>query len=576
MLYPTKVSDFPMKVYATATAIAREMSYPQPHPGGWLSFFRPFSLGRVLIIACYWAIITYMLTSGAIIHDAYYWERIGFRGAWISVTQVPLVYLLATKSSLLGLIIGTSHERLNWLHRWVSRTLLVTVTVHGFFFIAEWVRADFVTLELQMMPMVKWGLGAWGILVWTTFTSLSPMRRLAYEFFVLQHIVSSAVFLYVIYIHVPSYARYNVWFAIGGLLLDRVLRTVLLLFRNIHIRRTKSCNGTQRIGHRVELQASGSDIVVVTIKDVHISWQAGQHMYLWIPRLGPLESHPFTIATPYKRAGECQCNEIQLAVRVQSGFSKRIHRYAMKTQGTVGNSVTGFITGPFGALPAWKAYESLVLISASTGASFTMPILESMLASKATVCTQRISFLLVVRKRTQVDFYVKPLKAALSHAEYRGIELSVEIAITGDAELLHESENSEEVPYEDSEKSSLAEDDKVKTKDHTLVTTVSAASSTASQQPAPPASKLESDAGKGPSVKESSRQIVYSYQRPNIAAFIRSPVVATGGETAVAVCGGKSLVADVRNSVASLSNERAIHKGTGAQGIHLHVEEYCF
>lgn len=79
----------------------------------------------------------------------------------------------------------------------------------------------------------------------------------------------------------------------------------------------------------------------------------------------------------------------------------------------------------------------------------------------------------------------------------------------------------------------------------------------------------------GPSVV-ASRQIVYSYARPSIAAFIRKPVEATGGETSVAVCGGKSLVASVRNSVVKLSDERAVHKGTGAQGIHLHVEEYCF
>lgn len=75
---------------------------------------------------------------------------------------------------------------------------------------------------------------------------------------------------------------------------------------------------------------------------------------------------------------------------------------------------------------------------------------------------------------------------------------------------------------------------------------------------------------------EPSHQIIYSSERPDIANFIRSPVEATGGETSVAVCGGKSLVATVRNSVASLSDERAVHKGTGAQGIHLHVEEYCF
>jgi hypothetical protein len=70
--------------------------------------------------------------------------------------------------------------------------------------------------------------------------------------------------------------------------------------------------------------------------------------------------------------------------------------------------------------------------------------------------------------------------------------------------------------------------------------------------------------------------IVYSDGRPDIASFIRKPVEVTGGETSVAVCGGKSLVAKVRNAVASLSDERAVQKGTGAQGIHLHVEEYGF
>jgi len=69
---------------------------------------------------------------------------------------------------------------------------------------------------------------------------------------------------------------------------------------------------------------------------------------------------------------------------------------------------------------------------------------------------------------------------------------------------------------------------------------------------------------------------MFSYGRPNVADFIRFPVEESGGGTAVAVCGGKSLTGDVRNFVSALSDERAVHKGTGAQGIFLHVEEYCF
>lgn len=73
---------------------------------------------------------------------------------------------------------------------------------------------------------------------------------------------------------------------------------------------------------------------------------------------------------------------------------------------------------------------------------------------------------------------------------------------------------------------------------------------------------------------EKGRSIHYALGRPNIANFVREPVEASAGETSVVVCGGKSLTSTVRNSVAALSDERAVHKGTGAQGIHLHVEEF--
>ncbi|KAF4633683.1 hypothetical protein G7Y89_g4425 [Cudoniella acicularis] len=582
--YPTKVTNFPMQVYATATAITREMSYPQLHPGGsgWLSGLTPLPLGKVLIIACYWAVVACLMTSQAVVFDAYYWERIGFRNAWISVTQVPLVYLLASKSNVIGFIIGSSHERLNWLHRWVSRTLLVTVTVHGFFFWTEWLRADFIALELGMMPMVKYGLGAWGVLLWTVVSSFFPLRRLWYEFFVLQHIVSAAVFLYLLYVHVPDYAQYNIWFAIAALSFDRVFRWGMLLFRNIRFQTKQQCNGTKRIGHQIELEATCDEITVVTIKDVHFSWTPGQHLYLWIPYLGPLESHPFTIANPFMAPDQCHCNEVQLAIRAQSGFSKRIHRLAMKTQEQKHYTLTGFITGPYGVPPTWSAYESLILISASTGASFTLPILESVLSTRRTVCTQRISFLLVVRNKSHINFYVKRLNAALAKAESRAIDLTVEIAITseeGGADSLHESEKTEVGDSEcccgaqnqnqdqilEGEKSTLSEKKDL----DAIVISKSSMSTKSSRLDDEPSSSCccSNPAPTSTSTSKPNTQIIYSYTRPQIRDLIRKTVEITGGETSVAVCGGKSLVATVRNSVASLSDERAVHKGTGAQGI---------
>ncbi|KAH7419197.1 hypothetical protein BKA64DRAFT_699233 [Cadophora sp. MPI-SDFR-AT-0126] len=593
--YPTKVNSLPMQVHATATAILRESSYPQLHISNkWLSWLSPPPLGRVLILCFYWAVVAYMMTYKAIVDDANYYERLGFRNGWISVTQVPLVYLLATKSSIIGHIIGSSHERLNWLHRWVSRTLLLTVTVHGGFFVRQYVRADFLALELELMPMVKYGIGAWFVLVWTFLSSLSPLRRVAYEFFVLQHIAAAGVFLWLLHVHVPAYARYNVWLSVAAISSDWALRGLLLAWKNIRIHVKKAYNGTQRLGHEMEVEAISNDLTIVTIKDVNLTWRPGQHIYLWLPYLGPLESHPFTIASPYTTKAECHCNEVQLAIRAHSGFSKRIHKYAKKTQGAPNKSLTGFVTGPYGAPPTWEAFETLILISASTGASYTLPILESLLVSPSTICTQRIFFLLVVRDRPHCQYYENRLSKALAQAEARGIDLDIEIAITGIASSLAESKSEKASAIEDTrvDEKRQSRDDEIeeinekKDSPYILVKSDSSSDSNSSKlSSSQPTKASKSCCGcneddgpcccAGPSLVP-IKEITYSYARPNIAGFIRRPVEISGGETSVAVCGGKSLVATVRNSVARLSDERAVHKGTGAQGIHLHVEEYCF
>jgi hypothetical protein len=70
------------------------------------------------------------------------------------------------------------------------------------------------------------------------------------------------------------------------------------------------------------------------------------------------------------------------------------------------------------------------------------------------------------------------------------------------------------------------------------------------------------------------RQIFYTHSLLSIATYIRDVVESTGGETSVVVCGGRSLASTTRNKVASVSDKRAAHKGTQAQGIRLFVEEY--
>ncbi|KAI0006886.1 ferric reductase like transmembrane component-domain-containing protein [Xylariaceae sp. FL0662B] len=527
----------------------------------------PPPMGRVIVLIIYWAVIIYMMVKSVVVKDAYYWERIGYRNAWVTVTQVPMLYLLASKINVIGLITGTSYEKLNWLHRWVARTMFVTATVHGFHFWTEWVRSDLVEMELDMMPMIKYGLGGWSILLWMTITSFKPFRSMAYEIFVIQHVLAAGIFLWVIYVHIPEDARYNVWFAITAVCFDRACRLGLLVWQNIKLKADPSrCRGTKRIGHQTQLSTIGESMTVLTIKDVHFKWRAGQHLYLWMPRLGPFEVHPYTIASAHQMPKTCICNSIQLVVRSHSGFSRRLNRFARKMEATGRKqTLTALVVGPYGRPPRWDIFETLVLISASTGTSFTLPILESALNSASESCIKRIDFLLAARQGEEVGFYHERLHEAIESAKVAGIELSVHIAVTGNGQLEMipaVSLSSSSSAYTVSNEKAPNTDIKVSAPDTEIMLPL--------RKTSPERRFSATDSSSHDSC------IHHSASRPDVAGFIRTAVEATGGETGVVVCGGQSLVATARTSVASLSDERAVHKGTGAQGIYLHVEEYCF
>lgn len=577
--HPTRPRNIASQTYATTLAIFRELSYPQvvrlASPGlAWLS---PPPLGPSLVILIYWIIITLFLTVGSIVHDAYYWERVGFRAAWVSVTQVPLVYLLAGKVNIGSFFLGSSYMDLNWLHRWVSRTLFVTVTIHGSFFLSEWVRADFVRLELEMMPMVKYGLGLWAVLAWTTISSLIPLRRLCYEFFVLQHIVSAGVFLWLLHAHVPAYAIYNVWMAVAFVLSGRVYRFCILLCRNLAIHKKASGLGAgKRLGYLAEVQALAGEVTVLTVHDTGFSWKAGQHVLLWCPTLGPLESHPFTIANVPTGCSENGRPKLQLVIRARAGFTQKLYRRTLTSA-----TVTAFLTGPFGNLPTWNTFETLVLISASTGASFTLPILETVLDDPS--CVTRIECLFLVRHKSHIDGYISRIRAAASHSKSSELSLHIVVAVTGkNADPVCEDDASMEVK---SLSSSSSFDAPTKTMIRPYVKKLDR--STAGLEKSAVDSQLNGSIKQeeqimrisindGPCVDRATKggALQYTLGRPDLASFVQEPVEASAGETSVVVCGGKSLTSTVRNCVAHLSDERAVHKGTGAQGIHLHVEEF--
>lgn len=61
-----------------------------------------------------------------------------------------------------------------------------------------------------------------------------------------------------------------------------------------------------------------------------------------------------------------------------------------------------------------------------------------------------------------------------------------------------------------------------------------------------------------------------------IEDLTRAALEQARGETAVLVCGPRSLSDDVREAVVRLSDERAVNKGSGADGIWFHGEAFGY
>jgi len=496
------------------------------------------------------------------------------------------------KNSIVGELIGSSHERLNWLHRTVARCMLFTVTIHFGFFWREWWVYQAIESELQIMTMVKYGLSAWFVLIWIVISSFAPIRNIRYEIFVVQHIISFIALLTLLLLHVPSYAAVYIWIPIGFYAFDRTVRTGRLIYRNLSIFHRKS---TGVLSCKAYLTALPGRATRITIPNPPLrSWSPGQHVFLSIPSISPLQSHPFTIASSPSSSSK----ELSFVVRAHEGFSRRLYDRATSvlpqtSRPAKENSFTAIVDGPYGRPPNFLQYDTLVLIAGSTGVTFTIPILLHVLQSTQAICVRQIQFVWIVKSGSHFEWFANEITDALELAKEKDIVLDVRGYVTCDPSYTTNfpvrqssgrkgkccccQDEVEEIPPQSSgtmesieprEKSESSEDDIVvfekQIQEHDRKDSISVVSDTSS------VGLCQCSCGNG---AEESPVTVMS-GRPDLRTILDRNLCMARGETAVAVCGPQGLMAKTRTLVAELSDERGTDKGTGAYGVAMFGEGF--
>lgn len=644
---------------ATIYAVTRELAYVSCLPMlsnrvGWTS---P-TLGRVSIVMADLVLVLVLCFSGVNPRDQWQWEDIGYRTGYIAAAQLPLIVLLSGKRNIIGWLTGTSYERLNWLHRWVSRILFLTVTIHMGFWFVSWARYDYIKVKLSTDPITQRGFAAWWIFLWTVLSSLVPARRWNYEFFVVQHIAAAAGLLAAIYLHLPDEVKVWIWLPIGLVLFDRAIRAIATLYINISV----LSRSPKRFGHiapTATFQPLSGSTTRITIENPPISWTPGQHVFLTCHKLAPMQAHPFTIASIPDDG------RMEFFVKSRSGSTARFLHHAEKSLSLPASAPdlhqqhtqSVLLEGPYGRIRPLRQFDSVFLIAGSSGATFTVPLMRDIVScwSKHAhkvkvprkcpafplqgVATRYIRFIWVIRFRAQCDWFLSQLANVareVRQLKAKGwpIEIDMSIYVTCDEVLgwdrsAQAQQKSVKPKFNEfeavSSTQSWTQDTKKKyrgapSSDSISSSFQSSAAAVGGYGPggtcccrstiADEKKALEPDpqrcckcgfdnlefiaegqlstsfSGQTTDASSASSRsaeevdtfclsdIAILSGRPQPQRLIRETLEQALGESAVVVCGPQGLVNEVRRNVVGLSDERAVHKGTGAQGIYLHTESH--
>ncbi|KAJ4355975.1 ferric-chelate reductase Frp1 [Didymosphaeria variabile] len=627
---PAKPKSLLMVSIATTFALAREASNFSVRIPIKNSFLRSPTIGRVSLILANIVVLLVLCFYGFDLNDRWSRENIGYRCGFVTIAQFPLIFLLAGKNNLVGYATGISHERLNWLHRWCARCLLLTATIHMGYFFADWAPYDYIGTQLRENTLVWKGIVAWAVLVWMVFSSMSPIRGWSYEMFVLQHLVSFAVLIGFVYIHTPVEVHVYIWVPVALWWFDRVVRVLRVLYANIswfHPLQRKNGQMSGFWACKAEFTPLPHKTTRIVIRNPPISWTPGQHVFLSCHTILPLQSHPFTIASIPEDG------MMEFLIKAENGGTKHLFKHAEKFHGILATSdkprtKTVAIEGPYGALRPLRQFDSVVLLAGSTGATFTVPLLRDILqgwkentspakdtnavfkAQKGAV-TRHVRFVWVVKSRGQLGWFAEQLSSMYSDFQalqtiLRHIKLEVTVYVTCDETFTEEHRNilstitasrqskhglveirSQSPSLGEKEKLAGAFDEITEIKATTAKpcgpngtccckTTVDETSPDNIQTtctcrgPSDQASIARPISNISSTPSSTVKPLVHTSfsvfaGRPNPRDIIRRSLEQAWGESAVVVCGPRGLVADVKQDVCSLSDERAVHKGTGAQ-----------
>ncbi|KAK7032505.1 ferric-chelate reductase Frp1 [Paramarasmius palmivorus] len=495
------------------------------------------NVGQIILLIAYAVTLVICITKDAVLVENA--NRAGF----MALAQLPVVFLFATKNSIVSLLLGpgNGYERLNFIHRWSGRGMFLGAVLHGALWISNHIQWDIQIIGSQKETS---GVAALALICLIVLTSVRPMRIYFYQAFFVLHVLLFVAFFVTICYH-TIYAPPWIFPPLAFYGFDMLLR----LFKY----RIKDAT----------LTPVDSQMTLIRIPHCDAGWEAGQHVRLRVFFSGRVfESHPLSIMNAPSTTScltGINGSGIILGARVRGDWTRALNTYARAEKTAVLSSgpnkldeevisdvpIQVMIDGPYGGCSIdLGRYESILLIAGGSGATFTLGLLDDIvgrcirLGRSGGERTRRIEFAWCVRSFGAIEWFA-PMLADIARtvegAEGLDLHISVYVTCLCNPDAVPSIPNMDVSIYRPEVKESLRQ----------LVTPPSVLYE-------PQGKVLDPECGVPASIST------------------KLPWIPLGGGVAVCAAGPEGLVREASNAVASVSLTRGIELG----GLDLHTEVY--
>ena len=357
----------------------------------------------------------------------YYWSialgspPLAIRAGMLAVAMIPWIVALSTKANFITMMTGLGPERLNGLHRWSAYICLFLSLVHmvPFYITPIWEHGALFNYRQGIPPHVYvygTGLAALVPLLVLCIHSLPIFRNWMYELFVFVHIPVSWVFVAMLFWHTRNYLQS--WaYLFTTIAIWIISYTIRLFYLNwTNPLRTSSF----LIGEECAITLLPQNAVKVTIP-TKMRWRPGQYVYLRLPRISVVQSHPFTIASlcseDFPSSYGEKYRDMTLVFRPFHGFTREVFQKGLE-HGPY-RTYSAFVEGPYGGMQReMAAFDDVIFFAGGSGitaiASQLLDLIKKIRDGKA--ITKSVRVIWALKSPETMEWFREELRICRDYA----------------------------------------------------------------------------------------------------------------------------------------------------------------